>query len=736
MKPIVRVFGIMFLGMTLWGQTLQRPVVGLPNSPQEQPTSQQDPFNQTVPPEAAPEQEIPSPQPVQEPITQANLPDALPPVVDYELDVALDPETKRVTGTLRLAYTNHSPDIIADLMFHTYLNAFKNNLSNYMIESGNTQGLPDENRAYCHVSNAIVNGEDLTSAMSYFHGPTSTPGDQTVLRIPLSAPLMPGETVHIQLEFQSKLPKAMERTGYSDSFFFLAQWYPKIGVWEHIGMRGAKKSGWNCRPYHYFTEYYANFGNYRVNLTTPADFDLGATGLLVREEELGEKKRVIFEQKNVHDFAIVAAKGLVRHEQVFEPSQEVSLGKYQETMAMLGLTREAVTLKPVRMIFLHPAEQKPDVERYFNALRIGLRELGLMLGAYPYETITMVNPPADARSAIGGMEYPALITLGHRRQRHARDYSIESLILHEFAHQYFYGLIASNEFEESFMDEGFTTYVADKLTAKSYGGQAYYQRHFGYDWPVSDWLGFQRLTGLEMSRSGLRNDGFKEPITTPSWAFYSRYNYGFNSYSYPALALEQLERELGWQVMARVLRQYANRFTYGHPSLREFQTIAEDVSGRELTWFFDAVFRNVGVVDYEALAVKSYDIRFNEGYTDTAEGPVLQDQSEKAENRVRQEVGVINRGTLVYPVTVEITFENGDVHLEQWSGDSRWLRLYYDDAPAITKVVVDPEKKLVLDKRLHNNTYVVQPDSKPQKRLRDRLLLGFQHLLQSVAWGF
>ena len=660
-------------------------------------------------------------------------PSGTAPVVDYDIQMRLEPQSKMVYGTVRLIYTNHSPDIISDLHFHTYLNAFKNNLSTYALEAGYTNGWSDARRGYTHVRKAVVDDVDLTGQMHYFQGPDSAPGDQTVLRIPLQGPLMPGQSATVVLDFEAKLPKATDRTGYEGDFFFLAQWFPKIGVWESRGTRGAGEAGWNCHPFHYYTEFFANFGHYKVALTVPKAFVVGASGLLIGETALGEEKTYTFAQKDIHDFAVVAAKDLVSEVRVFRPEEQVTDIEYQEAMTRLNLDKDQVRLKPVTMIFLYPKDQQLDVDRHFKALEVGLKHFGLWFGAYPYETITMVNPPTFA---IGGMEYPTLITLGYRPHRPATKYSLESLILHEFAHQYFYGMLGSNEFEQAFMDEGFTSYASDKLTDMAYGKYGYFYPAFGYNWPLSDTLQLRRMTAVETYWPWRGSSAFEEPIALEGWKYYSRKNYGRNAYSKPALALNQLEKELGENTMAKVLRTYTTRFAFQHPSLNDFQAVAEEVSKRDLDWFFTRVFVQAGTVDYEALPVKTYDIRLNEGYTDGEQGPVLQDAEAEAETRKRQEVGVINHGDLVYPVTIAVTFEDGQVLTERWDGKGRWVRLYYDDAPPITKVVVDPDRLLVLDTRPANNSYVVDPNPQWQKSLSHTLVLGLQHILQTIALGF
>lgn len=713
-----------------------------PEAPPSLPAPTQDPGNATEPgplPTTHPQMELKDPQLPTAPFADSGLSPSLaelPPIVTYDIAVTLLPEDKEITGQLRLVYVNHSPDIIPDLRFHTYLNAFKNSLSTYRTELMGLRQFPEKSQSFIHVSRAEVDGVDLTNSMAYHLGPDSAPGDQTVLRIPLQGPLMPGQSTEVVLDFRAKLPYAYERMGYVDNFFFLAQWYPKVGVWETRGARGADVSAWNCRPYHKNTEYYANFGNYRVAIEIPSDYEVGATGAMVKEETGVNGKVITFEQAMVHDFALVAAEDLTIDERLFDPAKSVTEAEYEEAMAQFGLSRDKVALKPVKMFFLYPSAQTPDVDRHFAALEIGLKEFGLRYGPYPYETITMLNPPKGARGSVGGMEYPTLITLGYSHRRAKSDYDIEELILHEFAHQYFYGLVATNEFEEAYLDEGFTTYISTKLTNEAYGGIPRWRSQFGRNWPISDWVGLRRMDQIDSYAYRIRNTGFEEPIAKPGWTYYSRWNYGLNSYSKPALVLEQLERELGQEVMARVMRTYVDRYSYSHPGLQDFQDLAEEVSGRELEWFFDGLFHNIGKVDYEAKPVRSYDLVLNDGYADGPDGPVLQDPEAEPEKRHRQVVSVVNNGSMEYPVEVAVHFDDGSIIEEAWDGSQRWKRFIYDDAAKITKVEVDPNYKVVMDPKRTNNTYITDPNPKWMNSMRDRLTLGFQHILQTIAWGF
>ena len=666
------------------------------------------------------------------------------PVVDYDIQVRLDPELKTLYGRQTLVYRNQSPDIIVDLQFHTYLNAFKNEASNYWLETARRP--KGDEFGYIHIrqARATIDGVDQTGLSGYHRNEDGEPTDQTVWRMELMGPLLPGQAVTVIMEFESRLPLSVARTGYADDFFMAAQWFPKIGVWETAGMRGRTQSGWNCRHFHNFTEFYANFGQYRVAITAPEDYMVAATGKLVSQQTGPGGFTQTFEQDRVHDFAFCAGQGLVRHSRVFEPAHWVKEEDLQAVMALHGINREQAQLKPVEMILLIHKEHEHQVDRHFNALANGLKYLGLWYGHYPYETMTMIDPPPERAGPIGGMEYPTLILNGTRPHRAIQDYRLESLILHEFAHQYFYGMIGSNEFEEPWMDEGMTTYAASAVLDRAYGtyGLYRYPTPFKRPVPVTDWLGVPRWDRVTHNKLRLRREPFPEPIVKPGWQYFSRRHYGANAYSKPALMLSQLERELGSETMNRCMRTFFQRWQFKHPSTEDFIAAVEEVSGREMRWFFDELFYKAGFLDYEVLPIQRRRVAEGTGYRDGLDGPLLATREQEAEARdddpfkpktFRQIVRVRNHGNIHYPVDVQIVFEDGSDVVERWDGRGTWVKFQFDNKPAIQKVILDPEGKLLIDRRQANNSYIKKADTAASQRLSGKVLTFFQHVLQSMA---
>ncbi|HEU5250691.1 MAG TPA: M1 family metallopeptidase, partial [Thermoanaerobaculia bacterium] len=366
------------------------------------------------------------------------------PIASYEISCRLDAEKKTIEGTELLTWTNTTTRPAATLQFHLYLNAFRNTLSTFWRESGGEHRgnrLPESWGSIELTRMTLADGSDLLPALTYISPDDGNPHDRTVAEIQLPRPVGPGETIAVSIDFRSRLPRVSTRTGWKGDFFLVAQWFPKIGVLQ--------EKGWNCHQFHASSEFFSDFGDYDVSIDVPRRYrgKVGATGVRVEERDLpGERVLYRFKQESVHDFAWTADPNFLVIEDLFrEPG--------------VAATQIHLLLQP---------EHRRQAPRYLNATKTAISGYGRVLGPYPYSTLTVVDPPWGARGA-GGMEYPTLITGGTHRYAPASVHSPESVTVHEFGHQYFYGLIASNEFEEPWLDEGFNSYMEDRVVAAAYG---------------------------------------------------------------------------------------------------------------------------------------------------------------------------------------------------------------------------------------------------------------------------
>ena len=204
-------------------------------------------------------------------------------VVRYDIQARLVPETKTVQGREVLSWLNDSDVPVSELRFHLYLNAFKNNRSTFMKESGGSHRgfkLDGENWGSIDVTRIrIKDAADLTPTLEFVQPDDRNPDDQTVARVSLPTAVKPQESVALVIEFAAKLPRVFARSGFSGDFFMVGQWFPKIGVWS--------KGQWNCHQYHASSEFFADFGVYDVSLTVPRDAVVGGTGVLRESHEDG-----------------------------------------------------------------------------------------------------------------------------------------------------------------------------------------------------------------------------------------------------------------------------------------------------------------------------------------------------------------------------------------------------------------------------------------------------------------
>src|SRR5260370_6736975 len=262
-------------------------------------------------------------------------------VVAYRIHVELDPQKKTVTGREALTWTNDSPDAIGELQFHLYLNAFQNEKSSFMRESGGqlrgdrttkgSWGWIDLQRLQ------IEGGAELLNAIRYIHPDDDNADDRTVMAVTLPSPVNPGGAVTLNIDFVSQLPKVFARTGYRDDFFLVGQWFPKIGVYEKAGMRYTVNGAWNCHQFHANTEFYADYGVYDVEIVAPSDFVIGATGVEQRVTEDAQAKRKThrFHEEDVHDFAWTASPHFIRIARQFDPAPLVTPAEHHITARLL-----------------------------------------------------------------------------------------------------------------------------------------------------------------------------------------------------------------------------------------------------------------------------------------------------------------------------------------------------------------------------------------------------------------
>jgi len=620
-----------------------------------------------------------------------------PRIANYQIAVTLDPTARTLSGDETLVWRNVSRDTIRELRFHLYLNAFRNSASTFMRRSSK----PNDWGWIDITSLRTEQGEDLTGSLEFIAPDDGNDQDRTVVRVPLPSVLPPGARVKLQIAFAAKLPRVIDRTGYRGTFFLVAQWFPKIGVYEPAGQRYAARGGWNCRQFHAATEFYSDFGAYDVQITLPQEYVVGATGTLVAERSRANgTKTLTYRADDVHDFAWTAS-----------PEFVVVTGRWHHVSIR-------ALMQPQRASAAH---------RYLESAQAALAYMDRHVGPYPYTVLTIVDPAYGAEAA-GGMEYPTFITSGMMMGPLAVARYPELVTIHEFVHQYWYGIVASNEVEEAWLDEGVTTYYETRIMDEIYGDAT----------SLIDVAGLRAgdLAFARLLYAGMRNPKVA-PIARVPWSPVEPSS-SILTYQKTALVLATLERLVGRAAMDSALRTYFQRWQFRHPSGRDFVTAFNDVipritggrTGSDLNWFFDQTLFGTDICDYAVSSIANDPIEPPQGYLSPDDSSRARESSQ---SRYRSTVRVSRLGEVCLPVEVLVRFENGEEQLERWDGRSRTMEFSYRRPQKIASACVDPARKLLLDINVINNSRSVSSADAALRRIGLRVLFWIQNLLQSAV---
>jgi Peptidase family M1 domain len=664
----------------------------------------------------------------------------LPPSVYQVTMFARLDDDGAIHGSERLRWQNTSAVAIDDLRFHLYLNAFANDRSTFMRESGGKlrgDRFDRKRWGYDEVTAIrIRGGADLKPGEQFIAPDDGNADDRTVARYPLPEPLLPGQWITLDIEFASHLPSIFARTGIHGDFVLAGQWFPKIAVFEDAGVRGRAEAGWNAHQFHADSEFYADFGDYDVTLVLPKRYagKIGATGVAVEVGELptplgADEVAVRFYQREVHDFAWTADPRFVVVDDTFDPERDVPADLRRRVAAQLGVDPADLALSPVKLRLLLSPANAGQAGRYLAAVKAALAGYGLRLGAYPYPTVTMVDPPLGAAGAKG-MEYPTFFTLGTRPLYGVPPFRgvlfPEDVTVHEFGHNYFQGMVASNEFEESWLDEGINSYYEAVVMEEAFGP-------YGLD------FGELEVTAFDLDHAELGGGHFRDPVVAAAWRFYSGGSYGQSSYPRTAVTLRQLERMLGPDVFARAMRAYFQRFQFKHPATADFERTIAEVSGRDLDSFFRQALHSTRTLDYSVRSVENRPVGAPAGYF--GQGAAREEIDPDAEpsadgkqpRRFKATATVFREGDFILPVTVEFRFDNERVIRRQWDGATRWARWTFTGPEKLDSVEVDPDGILVLDVDRLNNGRRAEPEAAPAYALTTDLLYWLQSLFHAIS---
>lgn len=557
--------------------------------------------------------------------------------VAYQIEARLDTAGHFIQASQSLRYFNYSPDTLGYVWFHLYPNAYRDQNTAFAREAKANEDYAfwrseKGQRGYIEINHLGTDGRKL----HYQYG-----DDLTKIKVPLPNPLAPGDSIDFVMEYKVIIPDFFSRMGHDGTHYEISQWYPKIAVYD--------QKGWHPDGYHYIGEFYGDYGSFDVGLTVPGDMKIGATGseLVAPYDSLEQPGDSgvyrFFYADGVHDFAWCADPG------------------YRETTAVHNDVAIKVLCK------------KKSETKWKNVLqyaRDALDYYGRWYGPYPYSTLTVCQ--GDIKAG-GGMEYPNLVIISMGEDKITR--TLESTVVHEIGHQWFYGLLGSNEMDEPWLDEGFTTFSEQRYFREKYGPKGTFWAN-----PRLQKL----LPDLNMEYAGqlLHHSFYANRWEQPSASRASQsgetLQYALSAYFKPARMLWWLRDYLGDESFDRVMRAYFSRGRMKHVGAEDFYSVLDSVAGRQLSPTVSSWVTSTAHCDYSI------------------------DRAETRGNSCA--LTLTRKGEFNIPVIIQAVDQTGKSYNQFWGGLKRDTVVQFAMGTALAGAAIDPAGN-VMDDCLRNNAW-------------------------------
>jgi hypothetical protein len=622
-------------------------------------------------------------------------------ITGYTINVKLDTDAKTVSGNMEAFWVNKSNDTVPDIRMHLYMNAFRSNRSTFYKELGGSPGENDLDLGWTEIKSfENKNGLDLMSRMTYISPEDGNNADKTVVRVVLPEPAKPGDTVLVKIEFETKLPSRIRRTGYSGDYYFVAQWFPKFGVYEPAGMRYATAGAWNCHQFHAHSEFYSDHSVYDVSVSLPANYITGSGGMMISETLNGGTKTQAFRAEDIVDFAWTAW-----------PGYAVLKDKWKNVDITLLTSKERIN----------------QADRQFTAVKNALEYLDQNVGPYPWPHLTFVDPPSIGAGA-GGMEYTTLFTSESSYYMPSFYYEPELVTVHEFGHAYFMGILASNEFEEPWLDEGVNSFWEARIMDHFYGNN--YGRVNHPLLKISDAAAIRLPYVRSSARQEISNSEY-------SWN-YPNDTYTMMSYFKTATWLYTLMGIVGEETTNDIFREYYRKWAFKHPSGKDFVNVVNEIIRREhgnqfgpdMNWFFDQTLYGTGICDYKVTGINNHKYYKPQGKVESDD--TTEYTGSYADSLYFSVAGLERTGEIMLPEDVLIHFTNGEEVREKWDGKSRYKEFKYTGKREIEWVKIDPEFKIRMDVDYNNNSMTLTPQKATLHRLVNKITAFIEFYLSII----
>ncbi|HSF54269.1 MAG TPA: M1 family metallopeptidase [Algoriphagus sp.] len=480
--------------------------------------------------------------------------------VQYKMDVQMDVQTNQYTGFQELKYTNNSPDTLNRVFYHLYYNAFQP--GSMMDVRSRTISDPDrrvgdrilklkpEEIGFIHAKSLKMNGKAVQFKEV-----------ETILEVTLPEPILPNSTVTFEMEFEGQVPIQIRRSGRDNSEgvrYSMSQWYPKMANYD--------EQGWHANPY-IGREFYGIFGDFDVKITIDKTYVLGGTGYLKNPNEIGhgyeeEGDKVAPPKGNTLTWHFVAPKV---HDFMWAADPKY---KHDKVQMSNGIT--------VHHFYIPGPKTSENWEKLKEYTPKAIEFLSKNFGQYPYKQFTVIQ------GGDGGMEYAMSTLITGERPLN----SLVGVMVHELAHSWFHGVLATNEALYPWMDEGFTSYASSLAMAAIFQPNPNPLR--------ASYAGYFRLA----------KSGEEEPLSTHADHYQLNSAYSSAAYSKGAVFLAQLGYVIGNEVRDRAMLRYFETWKFRHPNVNDLIRIMEKESGLELDWYKEYFVNTTKTINYGIKEVK------------------------------------------------------------------------------------------------------------------------------------
>lgn len=450
-------------------------------------------------------------------------------ITEYKIDVVLNENDKTYTGWQYTSFTNTTGKTLEEVYFHLYPNAFKSLEDAPILLSQDFTNPLSYDNGYIDVLEVSTNDRKLDLSYEVMGQ------DNTLLKVSLENQLEAGEKIELFLGYDAKLPNVKERFGYGQRTMNFGNWYPILCVYDD--------NGWNLEPYYNIGDpFYSNLANYKVTIKTSKDMVVATSGNILTETINDNKKTYQIEGKLIRDFAWAAS-----------PDFKVKEAKADDTL--------------VKLYYLD--EKSTTVRNALNASVDSLKTFNKVFGKYPYGQYTVVITEFPS-----GMEYPTLVLISNDFFNNASRDILEQVIVHETAHQWWYGLVGNNQVKEAWLDEALTTYSEVIYSKEIYGEERsrdYYQTNIS--------------NGFEY---GKRYLGQNQVVNRHLKDFDGWNDYSILVYIKGSMFINQINSDFGEETLYEILNRYYEEYKFDNARTDDFIKICEEVTGTSFDDLVDA----------------------------------------------------------------------------------------------------------------------------------------------------